>query len=221
MILDPDAVRAGIDDVGYALTPPLLTPQTCRQFIDGFEADDGYRSTVTMARHGYGRGRYRYFSLPLPEPVARLRQALYPPLAEVARAWGEDWPETHAALLDRCQAAGQTRPTPLILRYGPGDYNRLHQDLYGPLVFPLQVIVLLSDPADFSGGHLTLVETWPRQQSRCEAPPIVQGCGVVIPVRTRMVAGPRGPRRIAVRHGVTRVLSGLRFTLGIIFHDAV
>jgi hypothetical protein len=180
-----------------------------------------------MERHGFGRGEYRYYAYPLPEDLARLRSALYPPLARIANRWqavlglNERYPAEHAAYLARCHAAGQTRPTPLLLQYGAGDYNCLHQDLYGEHVFPLQVAVLLSCPGeDFSGGEFVLTEQRPRMQSRAEVVPLAQGDAVVFPVHTRPVNGTRGIYRVNMRHGVSRVRSGHRHTLGIIFHDA-
>jgi hypothetical protein len=182
---------------------------------------------VVMARHGFGRGEYQYFAAPLPEPVAALRAALYPPLAEIANRWAgrlgaaDRYPPTHAEFLARCHAAGQTRPTPLLLRYGPGDYNCLHQDLYGPLAFPLQVAVLLSEPGrDFSGGEFVLVENRPRMQSAASVVPLVQGEAVAFAVNQRPVDGTRGDYRVTLRHGVSRIRAGQRMTLGIIFHDA-
>lgn len=180
-----------------------------------------------MERHSYGRGEYQYFAYPLPEPVQTLRTALYRPLASIANSWrkslGEDaaFPPTHEAYLSRCHEGGQTRPTPLLLKYGPGDFNCLHQDLYGDLVFPLQVAILLSAPGeDFTGGEFVLTEQRPRMQSRAEVVPLRQGQGVIFPVHHRPVAGTRGTYRAVMRHGVSRLRSGQRHTLGIIFHDA-
>jgi uncharacterized protein len=180
-----------------------------------------------MARHGFGRGEYKYFAAPLPDLVADLRVALYPRLGPVANRWAEAlneperFPDEHAAFLERCHAAGQTRPTPLLLRYEAGDYNCLHQDVYGAHVFPLQVAILLSEPGrDFTGGEFVLTEQRPRMQSRAEVAPLRQGEGVVFAVRHRPVRGGRGVYRVNLRHGVSRVRSGERFTLGVIFHDA-
>ena len=191
-------------------------------------SDEGlFRSHVHMARHGFGRGEYRYFRYPLPACVAALREAIYPPLARIANRWaerlGQDrrFPDTHTAFLEGCHAAGQTRPTPLLLRYQAGDWNALHQDIYGQHVFPLQVAILLSEPGrDFEGGEFVLTEQRPRMQSRAEVVPLAQGDAVIFPVRERPVRGTRGDYRVQMRHGVSRVRSGLRFTLGIIFHDA-
>jgi hypothetical protein len=215
-----------LDAQGCALLPGLLDADACAALRDGWEARDRFRSEVAMARHGFGRGIYRYYADPLPEPVAGLRGGLYPPLARIANRWAvalgtSAFPEDHAALRAQCRAAGQPRPTPLLLRYEAGDWNALHQDLYGDIVFPLQVAVLLSEPGrDFTGGEFVLVEQRPRQQSRAEVVQLAQGDAVIFPVRERPVRGPRGWHRRAMRHGVGRVRTGLRFTLGIIFHDA-
>ena len=225
--LEPDAVAAAIDARGYSVVAALLSPRDCRTLAARYEEASLFRSRVVMARHGFGQGEYRYFDYPLPEPVASLRAALYPPLAEIANRWAqtlgqaESYPDAHADYLARCHAAGQTRPTPLLLRYGPGDYNCLHQDLYGDHVFPLQVAILLSHPGrDFTGGEFVLTEQRPRAQSRAEVVPLAQGDGVVFPVRHRPVRGARGAYRATMRHGVSRLYGGSRFTLGLIFHDA-
>jgi hypothetical protein len=224
--IDWSAVSADLDAQGCALIPHLLDRAACEALAARYDGD-GFRSTVVMARHGFGRGEYRYFAYPLPEPVAALRAALWPPLAEIANRWnaalGEAarYPADHADYLARCHAAGQARPTPLLLRYGPGDYNCLHQDLYGEHVFPLQVAVLLSEPGrDFEGGEFVLTEQRPRMQSRAEVVPLRQGDAVVFPVHHRPVRGGKGTYRVALRHGVSRLRSGRRHTLGIIFHDA-
>ena len=224
--IDDLGERLGAD--GCAILPGVLSASDCAAIRDCYSSDDLFRSRVVMARHGYGRGEYRYFRYPLPERVAQLRAALYPPLAAVANRWNEAmridarFPVDHAAFLERCHGAGQTRPTPLVLKYGEGDYNCLHQDLYGEHVFPLQVAFLLSEPArDFTGGEFVLTEQRPRMQSRVEVVPLRRGDGVVFPVRQRPVRGPRGVYRVTLRHGVSRVRSGHRYTLGIIFHDAV
>ena len=212
---------------GFAVIPGLLPPGDCRALAALWPDKANFRSRVVMQQHGYGRGEYQYFTYPLPKPVERLRQALYPPLAEVANRWngqlGRDkrFPSTLEDWLGECQAGGQARPTPLLLRYGPGDYNCLHRDLYGDLVFPLQVAILLSEPGrDFAGGEFMLVEQRPRQQSRGEVVALKQGDAVVFAVNERPVAGTRGFHRTAMRHGVSSLRDGERFTLGFIFHDA-
>lgn len=216
-----------LDAEGCAVLPGLLSAVDCTAVRDSYASDALFRSRVVMARHGYGRGEYQYFGYPLPARVEALRNALYPHLADIANRWNESlrietrFPAEHAEYLERCHAAGQTKPTPLILKYGEGDYNCLHQDLYGEHVFPLQVAILLSDPArDFSGGEFVLTEQRPRMQSRVEVVPLRRGDGVVFPVRQRPVRGTRGMYRVTLRHGVSRVRSGNRYTLGIIFHDA-
>jgi uncharacterized protein len=192
-----------------------------------YPSEEGFRSRIVMARHGFGRGEYKYFSYPLPETIATLRAALYPPLAEIANRWNEAmgidtrYPADHAAYLKRCHKAGQAKPTPLLLQYGAGDYNCLHQDVYGELVFPVQVAFLLSRPGeDFTGGEFVLTEQRPRMQSRAEVVPLTQGEGVIFPVHHRPVQGTRGVYRVTMRHGVSRLKSGRRYTAGIIFHDA-
>jgi len=226
---DIDWERAGaeLDAYGCAVLPALLDPGRCAAWAAGYANDGLFRGRIVMERHGFGRGEYRYYAYPLPEELARLRGALYPPLARIANRWQaalgqeERYPAAHADYLARCHAAGQTRPTPLLLQYGPGDYNCLHQDLYGEHVFPLQVAVLLSRPgADFTGGEFVLTEQRPRMQSRVEVVPLAQGDAVVFPVHTRPVNGTRGIYRVNMRHGVSRIRSGHRHTLGIIFHDA-
>lgn len=216
-----------LDAEGYAVVPALLTADECAELAGLYDRDDRFRSRVVMARHNFGRGEYRYFAHPLPEIVADFRTALYPRFADIANRWHEAlgldtrFPPDHAAYLEHCRRAGQTRPTPLLLRYGEGDYNCLHQDLYGELVFPLQATFLLSAPGeDFTGGEFVLTEQRPRMQSRAAVVPLGQGDGVIFPVRQRPVRGTRGAYRVAMRHGVSRVRSGLRYTLGLIFHDA-
>ncbi|GHD43684.1 prolyl 4-hydroxylase [Thalassobaculum fulvum] len=225
--LDWDRLGADMDRWGAAATGPVLTAEECRSLIAAYPDDARYRSTVVMARHGFGSGQYRYFAYPLPPLVAALREALYPRLAALANAWAERlgeparYPGRLADWLAECHAAGQTRPTPLILRYGPGDYNCLHQDLYGEHVFPLQAAFLLSEPGrDFIGGEFVLTEQRPRMQSRAEVVGLTQGEAVIFPVNRRPVQGSRGIYRTAMRHGVSRLHSGERYTLGIILHDA-
>lgn len=226
--LDWPAVQACLDEHGHAVISALLTAEECRLLAGMYDRDDLFRKTVDMARHRFGRGQYRYFADPLPTQVAALREALYPPLARVANAWmgrlasAQRYPATFASYRRRCRAAGQLRPTPLLLDYGEGDYNCLHQDVYGELAFPLQGACLLSDPgSDFSGGEFLLVEQRPRMQSRGEVVALEQGDLVLFPNAERPVDGARRAYRVRVRHGVSRVRSGHRRTLGIIFHDAV
>jgi uncharacterized protein len=221
------SVESALDDAGFALLNGLIPAAKCRDIASVYDEDALFRKRVTMARHGYGRGEYRYFSYPLPDVVARLRSSLYLKLAPIANHWNsylrtdERYPEDHAGFLQRCHAAGQCRPTPLLLAYQSGDHNCLHQDRYGAIAFPLQVTVLLTSPEhEFSGGEFVLTEQRPRMQSRVEVVPLRQGDGVVFPVYQRPVAGRRGYYRVSVRHGVSRVHSGERRTLGIIFHDA-
>lgn len=222
-----NAATQTLDSRGWAVLPALLGPSACAEVAAWYDEPAGFRSHVVMARHGYGRGEYRYYANPLPEIVAALRIGLYPQLATVANAWAETlgeagrFPDAHTAYLARCHAAGQVKPTPLLLRYVAGDYNCLHQDLYGAEVFPLQVAFLLSDPArEFSGGEFVLTEQRPRMQSRVEVVPLRQGEGVIFAVRDRPVRGARGAYRVTLRHGVSRLRSGRRHTLGVIFHDA-
>jgi uncharacterized protein len=226
--LDWTAIEADLDAIGCAVAPKLLPPEVCREIAAAYGDESRFRSTVVMARHGFGRGEYKYFADPLPEAVAALRRGLYRPLAPIADRrndmMGVDvrYPAEHEAFRARCHAAGQVRPTPLLLRYGPGDYNCLHQDVYGSLVFPLQVAILLSEPGrDFSGGEFVLTEQRPRMQSRAEVVSLGQGDGVIFAVRERPVRGARGAYRVVMRHGVSRLRAGQRFTLGIIFHDAL
>jgi len=224
---DWGAVQADLDEQGWALLPGLLGAGDCDAMTACYGPGPAFRSHVVMARHGFGRGEHRYFAYPLPPLVETLRTALYPHLAPIANRWhermgiGVSFPQDHAAFLDRCHAAGQTRPTPLLLRYGAGDYNCLHQDLYGEHVFPLQVAILLSEPGnDFTGGEFMLTEQRPRMQSRAEVLPLGKGDAVVFAVNQRPHRGVRGDYRVALRHGVSKIRSGHRHTLGIIFHDA-
>lgn len=225
--LDWSALRERLDRDGFASFGPLLDPAECREIAALYDEGGRFRSRIVMARHGFGLGEYKYFDYPLPEALATIRTAAYPPLAAIANRWAgrlgdtRHYPDTHAAFLAECHAAGQTRPTPLLLRYGPGDYNCLHQDLYGEHVFPLQMAILLDAPGrDFEGGELVLVESRPRRQSRAEVVPLGQGEAVIFAVRHRPVEGTRGPYRASLRHGVSRLRAGRRHTLGIIFHDA-
>jgi hypothetical protein len=225
--IDEERIGRELDGTGFALLPALLSAEACAAIAAGYDDDARYRSKVVMARHGFGRGEYKYFGYPLPDPVQSLRAALYPLLAPIANRWetalGRErrFPAAHVDFLKECHAAGQARPTPLLLRYGPGDYNCLHQDLYGEQVFPLQVAILLSEPGeDFEGGEFVLTEQRPRMQSRADVVPLQRGMGVVFAVNERPVAGTRGTYRVKMRHGVSRIRSGSRHTLGIIFHDA-
>ena len=225
--LDWQAIEDDLNRHGCAVVPGLLDPGACLALAAQYEQPQRFRSRVVMARHGYGRGEYQYFAYPLPEPVAALRRALYAPLAAIANRWQAAlgletrFPPEHDAFLARCHAAGQVRPTPLLLRYGEGDYNCLHQDLYGEHVFPLQLAVLLSRPQlDFTGGEFVLTEQRPRMQSRVEVVPLQQGDAVIFAVAQRPVNGVRGSYRVSMRHGVSRLRSGVRHTLGVIFHDA-
>jgi hypothetical protein len=224
---DWNEIAAALDQRGYATIPALLDEARCRALAALYAKDEAFRSRVVMQRHNFGSGEYKYLRYPLPASVAELRGRLYPPLAAIANRWrerlgeSERFPPSLARYLARCHEAGQLRPTPLILKYEAGDYNCLHQDLYGDLVFPLQLTVLLSAPGrDFTGGEFLLVEGRPRAQSRGEVVPLQQGEAVVFPVHHRPVQGARGFYRATMRHGVSRLLSGQRFTLGIIFHDA-
>ena len=225
-LLDWDRIGADLDDRGSAVIDDMLDPGSCAALAAAYDGQSAFRSRVVMARHGFGSGEYKYFAYPLPDLVRALRTALYPPLAAIANRWAAalgsaGFPDTHAAFLERCQEQGQTQPTPLLLRYGPGDYNCLHQDLYGAVHFPLQVAILLSRPGeDFSGGEFVLTEQRPRMQSRAEVMPLRQGSAVAFAVNQRPVRGPRGVYRVTMRHGVSRLRSGERHTLGIIFHDA-
>jgi hypothetical protein len=225
--VDWEGVSRNLDAQGSAMLERLLAPGECRSLATLYSDENRFRSTVVMARHGFGRGEYKYFSYPLPRIVAELRSAFYPRLAPIANRWnaamGNEvrYPKTHARFLARCHEAGQVKPTPLLLKYGPDDYNCLHQDLYGEHVFPLQVAILLSEPGrDFTGGEFVITEQRPRMQSRAEVVPLRQGDAVIFAVHHRPVQGTRGVYRVNLRHGVSRVRSGQRYTLGIIFHDA-
>ncbi len=224
---DWDNAGRSLDAAGNVVLERVLSPEECRELASLYGRDDLFRSRIVMARHGFGRGEYQYFRYPLPDLVAGLRTTLYPRLAPIANRWNEAlrvevrYPAEHADFVARCHEAGQRKPTPLLLRYQPGDYNCLHQDVYGEHVFPLQVAVLLSEPgSDFTGGEFVMTEQRPRMQSRVEVVPLRQGDAVVFTVRERPVQGTRGTYRVNLRHGVSRIRSGLRHTVGIIFHDA-
>jgi len=225
--LDWPRIAASLDAHGNAVIGAMLTPDECTSLAATYQSDDRFRSRVVMARHGFGRGEYKYFATPLPETVSGLRTALYPHVAVIANRWSEAmgnairYPDTLARFLDRCHRAGQIKPTPLLLQYGEGDYNCLHQDLYGEHVFPLQVAILLSEPGkDFTGGEFVLTEQRPRMQSRPEVVPLRQGDAVAFAVHHRPVQGTRGFYRVNLRHGVSQIRSGHRHTVGVIFHDA-
>jgi len=222
----PDLLAA-LDERGYAVVPGLLDPGECGELSTLYESDEAFRSRVVMARHNFGSGEYKYLSYPLPAQVSALREVLYPRLVPLANQWHERlrlalrFPPSHAAYLASCHEAGQQRPTPLILKYEAGDYNCLHQDIYGEFVFPVQATILLSRPGhDFAGGEFLLVEQRPRMQSKGEVVPLGHGDAVLFAVNHRPIAGARGFYRTKMRHGVSRLHSGRRFTLGIIFHDA-
>jgi len=224
---DWKALAGELDSFGCAVLPKLLTPSECRDIASLYPDESHFRSHIIMARHGFGKGEYRYFKYPLPDLIGGIRTALYPRLAGVANDWNERmgmdqrFPVDHASYLRRCHEAGQTRPTPLLLQYVPGDFNCLHQDLYGDLWFPIQVAILLSEPdRDFTGGEFALTEQRPRMQSRVEVVPLRQGDAVAFAVHNRPVQGTKGNYRVNLRHGVSRVRSGMRHTAGIIFHDA-
>ena len=225
--LDWGQVSDDLDTQGCAVIEKLVTPEECDALAGLYPKDEIFRSRVVMERHGFGRGEYMYFSYPLPGAISELRTSIYPWLAPIANRWNEAmgiavrYPEKHVDFIKRCHDAGQLRPTPLLLQYGPGDYNCLHQDLYGEHVFPIQLTILLSEPArDFTGGEFVLTEQRPRMQSRPEVIPLRQGDGVLFAVHHRPVQGTRGVYRVNLRHGVSRLRSGHRHTLGIIFHDA-
>lgn len=221
-----DGIRDDVDQRGWATTGALLTVDECRELVSAYDDPFRFRRTVAMARHGFGQGEYRYFSYPLPDLVQRLREVFYERLQPIAEGWRETlgieepYPERHRDYLKRCHSAGQMRPTPLLLSYKPGDYNCLHQDLYGELAFPLQVAVLLTEPQEFTGGEFVLTEQRPRMQSRVQVVPLRAGEAVIFAVSQRPVRGTRGTYRITMRHGVSPIRSGNRHTLGIIFHDA-
>ena len=224
--VDWQCVGQSLDQFGHVVLPGLVTPDECNALIDLYRRDALYRARIVMVRHGFGRGEYKYFDYPLPDLVDRLRTSLYPNLVPIANRWNESmridvrYPRAHAEFIRRCHAAGQCRPTPLILRYGPGDYNCLHQDLYGEHVFPLQVVILLSRPGeDFDGGEFVMTEQGTRQR-RAEVVPLNQADAAVFAVHQRPAQGPRGSSRVALRHGVSRIRSGRRYAAGIIFHDA-
>jgi uncharacterized protein len=221
------ALADELDGYGCAVLPKLLSPEECGAVAALYRDENHFRSHINMARHGFGKGEYRYFKYPLPDLVDGLRTTLYPHLADVANIWNgrmrvdERYPSDHASFLKECHDAGQKRPTPLLLQYVPGDFNCLHQDLYGDLAFPIQVAILLSEPGkDFTGGEFVLTEQRPRMQSRAEVVPLRQGDAVAFAVRNRPVKGAKGNYRVNLRHGVSRVRSGMRHTIGIIFHDA-
>jgi uncharacterized protein len=224
---DWERVSQDLDAQGSAVIEGLLSPDECQALAGRYPKDDTFRSRVVMERHGFGRGEYKYFSYPLPDLIAALRTAIYPHLIPIANRWNDvmgidvRYPEKHADFIERCHRAGQVRPTPLLLQYGAGDYNCLHQDLYGEHAFPLQLTILLSKPDnDFTGGEFVMTEQRPRMQSRPIVVPLREGDGVVFAVHHRPVPGTRGVYRVNLRHGVSRVRSGHRHTLGIIFHDA-
>ena len=225
--IDWARVSGDLDGHGWAMFEQLLTAPECAALADLYEEERRFRSTIVMARHGFGRGEYKYLAYPLPDVIATLRAALYARLAPIADRWNESmgigvrYPATHEDFIARCHKAGQSRPTPLLLRYREGDYNCLHQDLYGEHVFPLQVVILLSEPGrDFTGGEFVLTEQRPRMQSRAEVVPLRRGDAAVFAVHNRPVQGTRGSYRVNLRHGVSRLRSGQRQTAGIIFHDA-
>jgi hypothetical protein len=225
--IDWRAISDTLDAQGWALLPRLLDAQECADVSGLYAGGQGFRSYVVMARHGFGKGEYRYFSYPLPPLVQQLRTHLYPRLVPLANRWFERmgapvrFPADHGAFLERCHAAGQARPTPLLLQYSSGDYNCLHQDLYGEHVFPLQLAVLLSEPGeDFDGGEFIVTEQRPRMQTRAAVVPLRKGDAVIFAVNSRPVAGARGDYQVKLRHGVSALRSGQRHTLGVIFHDA-
>ena len=215
-----------LDEYGVGLLGPLLTPDECQSLVETYDRDDAFRSKVIMARHGFGRGEYKYFAHPLPKMITTIRTDVYPHAARTANRWamqlGSDnsYPTEHAEMLKRCHAAGQVRPTPLLLRYEKGDFNCLHQDVYGEHLFPLQLVILLSKSTDFSGGEFVVTEQRPRMQSRVEVVPLNQGEAALFAVNERPRKGSKGYHRVRLRHGVSRLRSGMRHTAGVIFHDA-
>ncbi len=222
-----NTVEADLLTRGYSVIDGLCTHEECDELLSAYANDLVFRKTVVMARHNFGSGEYKYFAYPLPRLVQQLRETLFQPLAKIANDWAEKfartnrWPEDYDKFLQECAAAHQVKPTPLMLRYGQGDYNRLHQDIYGEVYFPFQVIVLLSEPElDFVGGDLVLIENYPRMQSRPHVPQLVKGSAVIIPSKERPIPGVRGWRQAQMRHGVSEIVKGQRYTLGIIFHDA-
>ncbi|WP_226622403.1 2OG-Fe(II) oxygenase [Brucella anthropi] len=224
---DWQKIGAELDEFGATILRNIISPQNCRELVAGYHNMAAFRTVISMRKHGFGRGEYKYYANPIPALIWNLRQTLYPQLAPIANRWSERlgsdvrFPPTHDEFLDRCHAAGQTRPTPLILQYVEGDYNCLHQDIYGDIAFPLQVAILLSEPEkDFTGGEFVLTEQRPRMQSRAEVVPLRQGDGVVFAVNDRPMQGTRGDYRVKMRHGVSRIRSGQRHTLGLIFHDS-
>ncbi|MFK7863888.1 MAG: 2OG-Fe(II) oxygenase [Pseudohongiellaceae bacterium] len=225
--LDWGIIRDQLQQRGYSVLEKVCDDKLCLELLESYQNEGLFRKTITMSRHSFGRGEYKYFSYPLPQTVQTLREIFYPPLAEIANRWSsltgsaDRWPVDHREFLNHCQACGQSKPTPLMLKYGEGDYNRLHQDIYGDVFFPFQIIVLLNEPdVDFTGGELILVENYPRLQSRPHLPKLSKGAVVIVPTSWRPIEGSRGWRRAKMRHGVSEVLSGQRHTLGIIFHDA-
>lgn len=227
VILDDAKIRADLETDGFAILKHVLGNDQCMKLIESYDDAALFRSRIDMKRHGFGLGEYQYFAAPVPDFIAGLRRKFYPSLAKIANDWNvvlgqtDRYPEFHDQFISDCHRAGQTRPTPLLLKYGVGDYNCLHQDVYGPLVFPLQIAILLSSPgSDFTGGEFVMTEQRPRRQSRAEIVPLQRGDSVIFPVRHRPVTGVRGYYRANHRHGVSRLRSGNRFTLGIIFHDA-
>jgi hypothetical protein len=224
---DWNRISTELDATGWSILPTALKPAECDALAALYDNGDSFRSTVVMARHGFGRGEYKYFSYPLPSLISNLRDSLYAPLSAVANRWNERmgidvrFPADHASFIARCHAAGQTRPTPLLLKYGEGDFNALHQDLYGEHVFPIQIAFLLSEPGeDFTGGEFVLTEQRPRMQTRAQVVPLRKGDAVAFAVRHRPQQGSRGDYRVTMRHGVSTVRSGRRYTMGVIFHDA-